>query len=525
VKSLFRRDVTLIQKTNPRHAERLRRAVTTRFLDTNEFSLADVAPEERVLIGPASTRRLGSMHNPEVARDALEASRREVESLLAQYSVVVVIGTGGKGTGAGTMFSLAQMARTQKKLVIPIFVVPSFERHEVEKRRYDHALEVVDRFDEAKIRLIEILNDRGYVNAQPEPQGTVWERMNLPIARALRGILYVLGDLSQVDPSDLSMLFAGNGRLRLGFAELDPPAGQEPSDEQVHEVGRACWDNPYCAFEKPVGTSLICIQGEWSNVVDGKIKGRLAAHALEGAFDSPYNPLYARSLHAPKPWGVTALFAEYTGKHAPLEIAWPPVAKTAPPERTEVVTATPETDAATLPTVSVQSSTVELLRAEQDATVDGRPFSTFREFCLALQRLDPSALALASRHDACPFAIEGAELRKLLGTIWFRSILPRLSKEWRDQILEVLVGSITVPNHGLRVGRQTVPLSELGHDQLKEILAKTLVPDEIRADLDLLVTAGNVWGEGALRRFAFSAVLETSSASRLSLLLQPFRGM
>ena len=53
----------------------------------------------------------------------------------------------GKGTGAGTMFPLAQIAREQKKLVIPIFVRPSFERHEVDKRHYDHAVSVIEQFD------------------------------------------------------------------------------------------------------------------------------------------------------------------------------------------------------------------------------------------------------------------------------------------------------------------------------------------------------------------------------------------
>jgi hypothetical protein len=46
--------------------------------------------------------------------------------------------------------------------VLPVFVRPSFERHEVDKRRYDHALHVGLQFDEARIRLIEILNDRAY---------------------------------------------------------------------------------------------------------------------------------------------------------------------------------------------------------------------------------------------------------------------------------------------------------------------------------------------------------------------------
>ena len=196
IKALFRQDLALAQKSDARYAERLRRALITRFLDTNEFSLADVPIEERLLIGAEKTRRLGSRHNPEVAREALEESKKEVASVLKDYSVVVLIGTGGKGTGAGTIFPLARMAREQRKLVIPIFVRPSFEWHEVDKRRDDHALNVMDQFDSAQIRCIEILNDRGYSSASPEPQSVVWERMNLPIARGLRGLLYVLSDLA-----------------------------------------------------------------------------------------------------------------------------------------------------------------------------------------------------------------------------------------------------------------------------------------------------------------------------------------
>src|SRR5262245_12664895 len=134
LKNLFRRDLLVTQKADHRYAERVRRAITTRFLDTNEFSLSDVPKEERLLIGAATTRRVGSRHCPEVAREALEESRSEVDELLSKYPVTIVIGTGGKGTGAGTIVPLVQMARQHKKLVIPIFVRPSFERHEVEKR-------------------------------------------------------------------------------------------------------------------------------------------------------------------------------------------------------------------------------------------------------------------------------------------------------------------------------------------------------------------------------------------------------
>src|SRR5580765_7144142 len=321
VMATFRRDLAVTRRTDLRYAERLRRALTTRFLDTNEFALSDVPREERFLIGARTTGRLGARHDPEVALHALEESRGEIEELFSQYSIIILIGTGGKGTGSGTMFPLAQIARQQKKLVIPIFVRPSFERHEVDKRHYDHAVRTVEQFDTAGIRLIEILNDRGYTTHDPQPQPVVFERMNVPIARGLRGLIYVLWDLSQVDPSDLSILFAGRGRLRIGFAEIDPPDGRDPRDEQVEHAARRCCENPYYAFDKTAGTSLICIEGDWSNLVDAQIKGRVGA-AMGVDARSPYSPLYARAVGIPKPWGVTALFAEDTGTQRPLEVDW-----------------------------------------------------------------------------------------------------------------------------------------------------------------------------------------------------------
>ena len=85
-KELFSRDLAVTQKTDGKFADRLRRAVTTRFLDTNEFSLSGVPREERLLIGEQTTGRLGARHNPAVAAQALEESRAEVEALLSRYS-------------------------------------------------------------------------------------------------------------------------------------------------------------------------------------------------------------------------------------------------------------------------------------------------------------------------------------------------------------------------------------------------------------------------------------------------------
>ena len=514
LKTLFARDVAIAQKTDAKYAERLRRAVTTRFLDTNEFSLAQVPKEEKLLIGAATTRGLGSRHSPELAARALNESRDQIEQLIEKYSVVITVGTGGKGTGAGTMFPLAEIVRRQHKLVVPVFVRPSFERHEVDKRRYDHAIDVAAQFDGARIRLIEILNDRAYSDRDPQSQSVVWERMNLPIARGLRGLIYVLWDLSQVDPSDLSILLAGHGRMRIGFGEIDPTEGQDPADVQIREAVESCWHNPFCTFSRPAGTSLVCIQGDWSNLADAKIKGGIAALALGSAPNSRYNPLYARAFQAPRPWGVTALFTEYTGVHEPVTLEW-----TLKPSLQNLRLPASEEHSEQIVDVTASLPNAALEAADRVERVPGPPFANVEEFAKAVNRLDPIALQLAAGDPLPDMPIEGLAVKKLLAMFWFRSIFPRLSPSWRERLLESLATSVVIPNHVLWRGRQAVRLADGDYGDLKEIAAQRSGHGAAGVDLQLVLAIASFWGEEGRRRLRFVEVAAPETVSRLGALL------
>src|SRR5262245_38345308 len=521
LKTLFARDVAIAHKTDAKYAERLRRAVTTRFLDTNEFSLAQVPKEERLLIGATTTRGLGSRHDPAFAGRALEESRSQIERLIEKHSVVITIGTGGKGTGAGTMFPLAEIVRRQRKLILPVFVRPSFERHEVDKGRYDHALDVAAQFDSTRIRLIEILNDRAYNDPDPQPQSVVWERMNLPIARSLRGLIYVMWDLSQVDPSDLSILLAGEGRMRIGFGEIDPPDGADPADFQIAEAVDGCWHNPYCTFSKPAGTSLVCIQGDWSNLADAKIKSGIAALALASPPHTRYNPLYARAVHTPRPWGVTALFTEYTGVHEPLTLEWtlkpsvPNVRLTTSGTRSEPIIRAADIADEPTPDAVAAVPPVALEPAPLVEQRPGPPFATVAEFAKALNRLDPIALELGAGGPSPDMSIDGLAVKQLLGAFWFRSIFPHLSSSWRERLLDAFASRVVIPNHVLWRGGQAVHLADASHAELKEIAAKTMVDGAAGADLQLLLTIARFWGDEALRRLRFVEVTAREGSSRL----------
>ena len=542
VRALFDQDVEAVRQSDPDYAQRLHAAVTTRYLDTNAFSLSDVPDQERLLIGPRTTGRLGARHDPQLARQAFEESKADVEAVIAAHSAVILIGTGGKGTGAGTMLPLALMAREQKKLVLPIFVRPSFERHEVDKRRYDHALHVCQQLDAAGVRLIEILNDRGYDERAPRPQEMVWEQMNVPIARGLRGLIYVLWDLSQVDPSDLSMLLAGNGRLRIGFGEVEGSAAADPTDDQIEEAVKSCWDNPYYAFNGLPGTSLICIQGEWSNIADAKIKSRLAARASAGSTDSPYVPLYTRAVRAPRPWGVTTLFGEHTGAHEALDVDWSfasgaGVSRIPVPGLAIEGTAVQETvriasfpaqrgrlpdQVVREPAKSADPEPRVAVPAPQEGDRVVKTPATLWELAAAVNRCDPSALAIAQNGSASEIPVEGPEVRRLLAAMWFRAIVPRLSPQWRARMLDALVSGVVVPNHVVKIGRHMRCLSELTYAQLQELVANSWMPDAARVDLEFLVSVGRLWGADAVGRLQFSPALQPPS-SRLTALLEGIR--
>jgi hypothetical protein len=321
-----------------------------------------------------------------------------------------------------------------------------------------------------------------------------------------------------VDPSDLSMLFAGPGRLRIGFSELNPPAGQEPDDDEIKAAVQACWENPYCAFDEAPGTSLVCIQGDWSNVVDGKIKAELASRALGGAREGPYNPLYARAARVPRPWGLTTLFSEYTGSHQAVDVDWSAARRASLRAGLQ-----PHSEAVLVEPVRAGEPVPAARAIKVSPPSPATAFASLWDFALAINRSDAAALKQAANGLQPDIPIDVGELRKLLSTFWFRSVFSRLSPSWRDRLLAVLVEQVTIPDYTIKTGRRTVHLSELTDVQRRQVLTTANLPDAIRADFQLVVMVAMLWGEEAVRRLALTPASDAPGASTLSSLLQTFR--
>jgi hypothetical protein len=107
--------------------------------------------------------------------------------------------------------------------------------------------------------------------------------------------------------------------------------------------------------------------------------------------------------------------------------------------------------------------------------------------------------------------------------MWFRTVLNRLPRDWRERLLHVLIENATVPDHVVKRGRQTIRLRELSYEELEEMSSKTSVPDSIRPDLDLMIAVGRFWGADAVKRVRFADVPERHEPSMMDSLLHKFR--
>ena len=186
--------------------------------------------------------------------------------------------------------------------------------------------------------------------------------------------------------------------------------------------------------------------------------------ANAGVPESTYTPLYARAVQVPRPWGVTALFAEHTGTHAPLDIDWEAERKAGssfePPRPESGDRAGPPQLNRNRPLLAVARLALdERTELTETATISRVSEPSARSFRLprsgilagAINRSDRAALEFARSDAADGIPIEAVEVRKLLGTVWFRGVVPQLSEQGRQRVLDVLVSSMPIRDHVLRV--------------------------------------------------------------------------
>ncbi len=113
-----------VDRLKMENLERLQLAV----INTDYQALASSPVQDKVLIGMSVTRGLGAGGDPDLGREAAEADREKITSVVKGCDLVFLIAGMGGGTGSGAMPIVAEIAAEAGALVIAFVTLPfSFE--------------------------------------------------------------------------------------------------------------------------------------------------------------------------------------------------------------------------------------------------------------------------------------------------------------------------------------------------------------------------------------------------------------
>jgi cell division protein FtsZ len=176
--------------------------------NTDAQALNNNPAPTKILLGPQTTRGLGSGGDPARGRAAAEESRKEIAAALAGADMVFLTAGMGGGTGTGSIAVAAEIARSQGAVTIAIVTTPfAFEMG----RRQKNANEGLERLREHTHTLVAIPNDRLlFVAPRNLPMDVAFRLADDVLRQAVQGITELV-----TEPGLINVDFAHIRRLIL----------------------------------------------------------------------------------------------------------------------------------------------------------------------------------------------------------------------------------------------------------------------------------------------------------------------
>jgi cell division protein FtsZ len=176
--------------------------------NTDAQALKNNPAPTKILLGPQTSRGLGSGGDPARGRAAAEESRKEIAAALSGADMVFVTAGMGGGTGTGAISVAAEIARSQGAVTIGIVTTPfAFEMG----RRQKNANEGLARLREHTHTLVAIPNDRLlFVAPRNLPMDVAFRLADDVLRQAVQGITELV-----TEPGLINVDFAHIRRLIL----------------------------------------------------------------------------------------------------------------------------------------------------------------------------------------------------------------------------------------------------------------------------------------------------------------------
>ncbi|VVB55034.1 Cell division protein FtsZ 1 [uncultured archaeon] len=189
-------------------------------VNTDKVDLMKKLPNQgitKILIGAKLTRGLGAGGFPEIGEKAAEASRHELEEVLAGTHMLFLTAGMGGGTGTGSAPVIAQIAKEAGAIVIAMVTFP----FELERSRLDKAREGIDKLREAADTVVIIDNNKLVQYVPNLPLDKAFMVADEVVTRSVKGITETIMEpsLINLDFADIKAVLGGGGVAVISVGE------------------------------------------------------------------------------------------------------------------------------------------------------------------------------------------------------------------------------------------------------------------------------------------------------------------
>ncbi|MBI2845530.1 MAG: cell division protein FtsZ [Chloroflexi bacterium] len=226
--------------------------VTFLAANTDSQALNQNEASHRLLLGPQTTRGLGSGGDPALGAKAAEESRGELGKLLAGSEILFLAAGLGGGTGTGASPIVAEIARSLEATVIAVVSKPfAFEGH----RRRAVAQEGLASLAKVAHTVISIPNDRLVELIDPDtPLDVAFRIADDHLRQGVQGIAEIVTQpgLINLDLAHIKALLGQSGTILLSM-------GQGRGPDKVTEAVQSALTSPLSDGRSVVGAGEVLV--------------------------------------------------------------------------------------------------------------------------------------------------------------------------------------------------------------------------------------------------------------------------
>jgi cell division protein FtsZ len=205
-------------------------------LNTDAQDLLYTYADTKILIGKELTHGLGAGSNPQVGEEAAKESEHEIKQKLQGADMCFITCGLGGGTGTGAAPVVANTAKKLGALTIAVVTIPFTIEGQ---KRYENAMQGLERMEESVDTLIVIPNDKLLELAPDLPLHTAFKIADEILTNAVKGIteLVTKAGLVNLDFADIRAVMTNGGVAMIGVGESD-------SGDRATEAVEKAIENP-----------------------------------------------------------------------------------------------------------------------------------------------------------------------------------------------------------------------------------------------------------------------------------------